>query len=183
MSKRYTIEEYTREIFVEEYLARFHSPTEVWGYCRACSNYGKQWGCPPFDVDVVALLSKYTKLRLFATKITLHDRSISQGEIDDLLRLERVRLEENLLALEREYGGLASTYIGECLHCAKGSCARLCGKSCRHPEVVRPSLEAFGFDVSKTLAELFDIELKWGSATSPAEYIVLVCGLFYDKSC
>ena len=85
MSERYTIEEFTREISVEEYLDRFHNPAEVWGYCRECSNYGKQWGCPPFD-----------------------------------------------------------------------------------------------FDVAKTVRELFEIELKWSTNGSLPEYLVLVCGLFYN---
>ena len=180
MSERYTIEEFTREISVEEYLDRFHNPAEVWGYCRECSNYGKQWGCPPFDFDVVERLSKYRNLRVIASKITLHDKCASPCEINTLLRPERVRLEEVLLNMERRYNGLASTYIGECLHCAKGCCARLEGKPCCHPELVRPSLEAYGFDVAKTVRELFEIELKWSTNGSLPEYLVLVCGLFYN---
>ncbi len=34
----YAIEEYTYEISVEEYIARFHKPNEVWNYCRAGSS-------------------------------------------------------------------------------------------------------------------------------------------------
>lgn len=180
MGERYTIEEFVREIAVEEYLARFHNPTEVWGYCRECGNYGKQWGCPPFDFDVVERLSKYHNLRVIATKITLHDKGILPCEINNLLRPERVRLEAELLRMESDYSALASTYIGECLHCANGCCARLEGKACCHPELVRPSLEAYGFDVAKTVSELFEIELKWSADGSLPEYIVLVCGLFYN---
>ena len=183
MNERYTIEEFTHEIAVEEYLARFHNPAEVWDYCRACSNYGKQWGCPPFDFDVVERLTKYRTIRLVATKITLHDCTILPCELNTSLRPERERLERELLALEREYNGLACTYIGECLHCPMGFCARLNGKPCLHPELVRPSLEAYGFDIAKTMTDLFGIELKWGTATSSPEYILLVCGLFYDASC
>ena len=91
MGERYTIEEFVHEIPIEEYLVRFHNPAEVWGYCHACSNYGKQWGCPPFDFDVVERLSRYRTIRLIATKITLHDRSISPCEIDAVLRPERIR--------------------------------------------------------------------------------------------
>ena len=177
---QYTTEEFTRELSVEEYLTRFHRPTQVWGYCRACSNYGKQWGCPPFDFDVAERLSNYRNIRIIATKITLLDKSISPCEINKLLGPERRRLEAELLALERQHNGLACTYIGECLHCASGSCARLHGRPCCHPDLVRPSLEAYGFDLTTTLAELFDIELKWGTATTPPDYIVLVCGLFYN---
>ena len=180
MGERYTVEEFTREVTVEEYIARFHRPDEVWNYCRACSNYGRQWGCPPFDFDVVERLAKYRTIRLIATKITLLDRSISTCAINDLLCPERVRLEAELLALERQYDGLACTYIGECLHCAKGRCRRLEGRPCCHPELVRPSLEAYGFDLGKTLSELFGIELKWSIDGSLPEYLVLVCGVLYN---
>lgn len=181
MDKCYTTEEFVREVAVDEYLARFHNPDKVWGYCRACSNYGKQWGCPPFDFDVVALLSKYRTIRLIATKIAIHDRSISPCKINAMLRPERIRLERTLLDMERQYNTLASTYIGECLHCANGACARLKGEPCCHPEVVRPSLEAYGFDITRTLSELFDIELKWSTATTAPSYIVLVCALFHNS--
>ena len=72
MEERYTIEEFAREISVEEYLDQFHNPAEVWGYCRACSNYGKQWGCPPFDFDVVE--HKWRTPRIYRSRL----RSILQ---------------------------------------------------------------------------------------------------------
>ena len=90
MDACYTVEEFLREISVDEYIARFHNPDEVWGYCRACSNYGKQWGCPPFDFDVVERLSKYRTLRLVATKVTLRDRTILPCEINAVLHPERI---------------------------------------------------------------------------------------------
>ena len=176
----YTIDEFTYEISVTEYLARFHKPCEVWGYCRACNNYGKQRGCPPFDFDVVERLSQYDKVLLVATKITPIAAGLPYQESEQFIRAERIRLERRLLDLERQYNGLASTYIGSCLHCSEDNCTRIFGKVCRHPECVRPSLEAYGFDITKTLSELFDIELKWGIDGSSPEYIVLVCGLFYN---
>lgn len=180
MALQYTIEEFSHDISVAEYIAHFHKPNEVWGYCRACSNYGKQWGCPPFDFDVVERLSKYRSLQLIVTKIILHDRSLPSFEIDNILLHERLELEKRLLELERTHCGLACTFIGKCLHCGEAYCARLEGKPCRHPELIRPSLEAYGFDITKTLSELFDIELKWGINGSTPEYIILVCGLFYN---
>ena len=179
MGERYTIEEFDRKIAVEEYLARFHNPAEVWGYCSACSNYGKQWGCPPFDFDVVELLCKYSNILLTATKISLIDRDLSPCDIDDILRYERIRLEEKLLELERAHNGLACTFIGKCLHCEEGACSRLEGRPCRHPEMVRPSLEAYGFDVAKTLSELFSIELQWSTSNSLPDYLTLTCGVFF----
>lgn len=62
----------------------------------------------------------------------------------------------------------------------EGSCTRPEGLPCRHPDRVRPSLEACGFDIGRTTSELFGIELKWGAEGKLPEYLTLVCGLFHD---
>lgn len=46
---------------------------------------------------------------------------------------------------------------------------------------MRYSLEAFGFDISKTLIDLFGIELKWGSTDSLPEYYTYVSALFSNQ--
>ena len=83
--------------------------------------------------------------------------------------------------MERKYGGRSFAYIGKCLHCPNNECTRNCGTPCRHPEKVRPSLEAFGFDIAKTLSELFNIELLWGKDGKLPEYLVLVSGFFHNE--
>ena len=70
--------------------------------------------------------------------------------------------------------------IGSCLYCPEGTCTRPEAKPCRHPELVRPSLEACGFDIARTTSELFGIELKWGTDGSLPEYLTLVCGFFHN---
>lgn len=40
---------------------------------------------------------------------------------------------------------------------------------------------AFGFDIAKTLAELFNIELLWGKDGKLPEYLVLVSGFFHNE--
>ena len=92
------------------------------------------------------------------------------------------RLVENeLLDMERKYGGRSFAYIGKCLHCSDNECTRNCGTPCRHPEKVRPSLEAFGFDIAKTLSELFNIKLLWGKDGKLPEYLVLVSGFEINR--
>lgn len=53
--------------------------------------------------------------------------------------------------------------------------------SCRHPDKVRPSLEAFGFDLMKTSENLLGIKMVWGMDGMMPEYLTLVCGVFYDR--
>lgn len=52
---------------------------------------------------------------------------------------------------------------------------------CLHPDKVRPSLEAFGFDIGRTLSELFGIRLLWGKDGILPEYLMLVSGLFHNS--
>ncbi|MDE7458334.1 MAG: DUF2284 domain-containing protein, partial [Muribaculaceae bacterium] len=67
-----------------------------------------------------------------------------------------------------------------CLHCPESQCTRKCGEPCRHPDKVRPSLEAFGFDIGRTLSELFNIKLLWGKNGVLPEYLVLVSALLHN---
>ena len=149
-------------------------------YCRRCPNYGRSWGCPPFAKDPAEEWLRYGTALLVAAKITPCEEGLPLAEAGRLLRPERIRIERRLLALERRYGGRAFSYVGSCLYCPEGSCTRPEGLPCRHPDRVRPSLEACGFDIGRTTSELFGIELKWGAEGKLPEYLTLVCGLFHD---
>ncbi len=84
-------------------------------------------------------------------------------------------VEERLLAAEHCFGGRAFAFVGECLHCT-APCARLTGAPCRHPDRLRPSLEACGFDLGRTSSELLDTELLWSSDGHLPRYLTLICG-------
>lgn len=64
--------------------------------------------------------------------------------------------------MDRACDGRAFTYVGNCFYRPKGTCTRAEGKPCRHPDLVRPSPEAYEFDIVRTASELFGLELKWG---------------------
>ena len=98
------------------------------------------------------------------------------AEQGDEFSLERI----NLAELERRTGGRAFSYVGSCLYCPEGSCTRPEGLPCRHPERVRPSLEACGFDIGRTTEELFGIPLLWGTDGKLPAYLTLVCALFHN---
>lgn len=176
----YTTEKFSRDIVAAEYIDGFRDAGRFLELCKACPNYGKSWGCPPFGFDTDALLRRYDRVRLFATKIVPDQAGLPLECAQELVRPERVRIEREQLEMERRCGGLSLAYVGKCLYCPDGDCTRLCGMPCRHPDKVRPSLEAFGFDIGKTLAELFGIELKWGTDGLLPSYLVLVSGVFYN---
>ena len=141
-SFRYTAEDHCAALPVADYIARFRDAKRFLECCRACRNYNRSWGCPPFGYDVGAYLSQYTSALIIATKITPAEQHVPMSEAGRLIRPE--------------------------------------AKPCRHPELVRPSLEACGFDIARTTSELFGIELKWGSDGLMPEYLTLVCGFFHN---
>ena len=123
-------------------------------------------------------VTRYGTALLVATRITPEEPGLPVSEAGRLILPERQRLERRLLEMERQYGGRSFAYVGTCIHCPEGSCTRPEGRPCRHPELVRPSLEAFGFDISLTLGRLFGLELKWGHNGCAPDYLVLVSALF-----
>ena len=179
---RYTAADFTAELPAADYTARFRDAERVGGYCRECPGYGQSWGCPPFGFDAAEYLAQYETALLVATKITPAEPDLPISEAVRLIRPERQRLESRLLGMEEQYGGRSVAYVGTCLHCPEGTCTRPEGKPCRHPELVRPSLEACGFDIVRTASELFGIELKWGSEGRMPEYLTLVCGFFHNET-
>ncbi len=177
----YRAEELVCEISVEEYIRLFRDVATVESYCRACENYGKSWGCPPFDFDVEERLRQYKNLRLIAVKITPKEQGLPIVVAQELILPERKRLDKYLLELERQHNGLACSYVGKCYYCTEDVCSRICGEPCRHPQLVRPSLEAYGFDVARTAQELFGIELQWGYNGVLPESLTLICGIFFSE--
>ena len=176
----YDKEELTQTISTEELIRHFRNEEEVSGYCRECENFGESWGCPPFDFDVEDRLKQYKEVLLVATKLTPKEQGLPLNAAQELILPERRRIDKRLLELEKEHSGLACSYVGKCYYCAEESCSRVCGLPCRHPHLVRPSLEAYGFDVALISQELFGIKLRWGKDGLLPEYLVIVCALFYN---
>ena len=168
----YRAEDFTVILPVTDYVARFRDAERFAACCRACPNYGRSWGCPPFSKDPAETFAGYRTALLVATKIIPETSDLPLQEAGRLIRPERIRLERRLLELERRTGGRAFSYVGSCLYCPEGSCS--------HPERVRPSLEACGFDIGRTTEELFGIPLLWGTDGKLPAYLTLVCALFHN---
>lgn len=166
---------FEREISVEEYIARFRNAEVFMEACRECPNFGRTWACPPFDFDVLERIGRYTTLHLVACTAELSPDD-DFTSFDTILPL-RKKMDERLLALESSYGSaLACAFGGYCRRCA--ACARPEGLPCRHPQLVRPALEAYGFDVCRTLDELFGIKLQWAAPGHTPTRLTLLGGVF-----
>lgn len=182
MLPEYTSEDYFFSLSASEYIRRFYDAKRINGYCKQCHNYNRSWACPPFFHDTEEELRRFNQVMLIATKIVPAGCDIPSSEAIPLIYAERRRLEPKLLEKEKELNGRSFSFAGSCLYCEGEECTRLQGKLCRHPELVRPSLEAYGFDVSRTASELFGIKLLWSHDDRLPDYLTLICGLFHSSS-
>ncbi len=170
-----------RRISTAEYIARFRDVPRFEGLCRECHNYGTRWGCPPFDDDRLPDLEKWKTAEIWLLKLVISPDKAAAGLawLNGIIQAEREPFERILLYEERRRGGFAALVTGMCPHCGAAPCARLSAKPCRHPDLVRPSLEALGFDLGKTAGELFGLPLRWSANGRLPDYVSLIGGLFY----
>lgn len=179
--RTYTTERYTAEIDAKAYIERFRKEEYFITLCQQCRNYGRRYGCPPFDHDKIDDIKDYTRVRIYGMKITPKDRSLPLEAANDLMKPVIDQLNGELLETEKLLGGKCFGFVGSCPYCGGAPCARIDGRPCKHPDKVRPSLEAYGFDISKTAKELLGLEIKWSEQGRIPEYLTLVCGIFYGK--
>ena len=98
-------------------------------------------------------------MRIIGVKVTPHDKTLPLSAAGDIMRPVTTVLNKELLEMEKTSDGMCFGFAGSCLYCGVAQCARIEGKPCRHPDKVRPSLEAYGFDISRTAKELLGIEI------------------------
>jgi predicted metal-binding protein len=182
MTFTYSTEDFTASLSTEEYIRKYSNSECFIKYCKECRNYGKLWSCPPFVHDTMAELRQYSNVFLVATKIIPDGKEIPFSEAKRFFRPERLRLEKKLLDMEAQYDGRALAFAGSCLYCPEGTCSRLSNQPCRHPELVRPSLESYGFDLGRTASELFGFPLLWSTDGYLPQYLTLICGLFHNAA-
>ena len=168
------------------YIARYRDVERFEELCRACPNYATRWGCPPFDDNPQPRLEQYDNVRLCVVKIDL-EPAMAESQYDmtqammRTLQSVRPQYEQKLLDLEKDLHGRAALFTGMCPHCPDRPCARRSGNECHHPGLVRPSLEALGFDLGRTLADYFGIELLWASDEKAPAYMCLIGAVFHPR--
>lgn len=175
-------------VSMDDYIRRFRDAERVAGYCRQCRNYGHHWGCPPFDYSVEEQLSRYREVLLVAARIYPTEQHLPMETGMQCLWPVRSELEKIVRGLETVLDGRAMGLAGQCPYCgaqpenfqAGMPCAKTEGKPCRHADLVRPSLEAWGFDIGMSAEQLLQIPILWSTDGLTPEYFTLVCGFFHN---
>lgn len=173
---------YIKAIDAHDYERRYRDVARFEDLCRQCPNYGRRWACPPIDAGDMPALSQYSRLMLLMVKLDL--KPGTPGDADTLrsiIETARADFERRLLKAEKDLGGAACLFTGMCPHCPGQECARTLGKPCRHPELVRPSLEALGFDLEATAREVFGIPMLWCDKGMAPPYLTLIAGVFHNN--
>ena len=180
-NKGYSFFEKETTVDARQYVEQFRDVARVESFCRQCDGYGRRWCCPPLDESLVRRLLSYPRVTLMACVITPDDTDQPVACAMELMRPEIIRINRSLIERERLTGGLATGFAGNCSFCGDQPCTRPEGQACRHPELVRPSLEAFGFDLVSTARDLLGLEMLWSSDGSLPARLTLLTALFHNN--
>ena len=177
---------YQARIAAQEFMVRYQDSSRILGFCKQCPRFGKNWSCPPLAEALLEKLRHYHWVRLIAIQTRVPEAlqaqhfspeelyKASYSVIDQL----RDTYDPRMLALEKRTPGSLVCLAGSCRGCEPESCARGTGHPCRHPELLRPSLEAYGFDVARASAELLHLPLEWPKAGQLPGRLAVVYGVW-----
>ncbi len=168
----------TAQLPVTEYIARFYCPDCFLNLCAECHNYGQRYTCPPFDYDVLERISHYSIATIIGVQIIPEEKDLPLSAAQEIMTPLIRSLSDELLCEEQRTGGLSFGFACGCMWCGHLPCARLSQEPCRHPDKMRPSLEAYGFNLTKTAEELLHTPLLWGTNNQLPAYLMLICGIF-----
>ncbi len=175
----YHVEIFEREIKIEEYVRDYVNVDEFIEYCKECPNYAEAWSCPPFDFSAEEYWKRFSRLYLTARKIIFDEKTDLNGALE-IMQEVKSDMSRTLYELEERNPGSVSLSAGSCSLCKREGfegCARHEGKPCRHPKLMRYSIESIGGNVGLTVSKLMGIDLEWITEGEVPSYFVLVGGL------
>lgn len=170
----YEKERFVKEISMDQFLDRYFDGERILQKCRECSGFAKTWSCPEFDFAPKDYWKQFSVYRVICDRISMKGVT-SPREAEERLYREKPIFNGEMLALERKEPGSRALYAEECDECK--TCARLTGKPCRFPEIMRYSIESLGGCGVKLVSELFGFEVLWSDGTTVPDYYILLGGL------
>ena len=171
----YTIEKSEKTIKVSEYIKDYVNVEEFLQYCKECKNYDAVWSCPSYDFNPEDYWKEYDELLVVARKI-IFGPEVDEARSYEIMLEVKDDMSRELYELEKTFPGSISLSAGSCSMCKDG-CTRVSGQPCRHPELMRYSIESIGGNVGKTVSKLMGYELEWIEEGKLPSYYVLVGGL------
>jgi len=170
----YKIERFTAEIGIDEFIKKYYQGEKILQKCRECSGFAKAWSCPDFDFDTEEYWKQFDVYEVICDKISMEGVQTPQ-EAEQRLYKEKPRFNKEMLALEAATPDSRALYAEECDECKE--CARLIGKPCRLPHIMRYSIESLGGCGVALVEDLFGFSPVWSDGTSIPDYYILLGGL------
>ena len=136
---------------------------------NGCSNYNKNWSCPPNSPKFDEFSADYTNSLLVEVTSEVRDK-------EDYME-NRSTLEALLSKMQIDFECL-KTSCGTCNICKR--CALLDNKNCYHPEEMRYSMEAMGMDLAKLSEEIFDHKLTWNSENKKSNICTSIGSILFN---
>ncbi len=117
---------------------------------NVCGNYGKNWACPPDAgeiTELIARLRSYENILVWQTVGTLEDSYDFEGMLEAGRRHAGTINEARAFCPGEPFSRYLCLGAGGCSAC--DTCAKLTGEPCRRPDLMTPSLETYGVNVSR----------------------------------
>ncbi len=163
------------------FCEQFYKPQLFAPLCESCPRYGAQWSCPPFETDPIDKFKQFAYIHLLVSRVETENVAFASFEevteyCHQLMFRVRLALDRELIALERcqQSGGAMAFLPGYCHWCVPENCTRGRGENCCKPHLVRPSLEAVGFDLSSAVERLTFCPMIWSKAGEMPQYLTFV---------
>lgn len=165
-----------------EFVSQYRHQEKFIAFCQNCHNYNTRWSCPPLHFDVAQFLTNFNHILIVGIKI-IYDRNTIESantltKVKEItthsLRIEKQKLSEQMLCMEKQLPGSVSLSSGGCSLCEL--CQRCNSLPCKYTDKMRHSLDSFGFDLSAITCDLLDIKLLWSKDRLP-EYYTLIHAL------
>lgn len=172
----YTVEKKECTISVPEYVENYVNVEEFLEYCKECKNYDKVWSCPSYDFNPEDYWKDYKEFVVIARKIIFSKDVDEQGSYEIMMEVKE-DMSRELYEMEKQHPGSVSLSAGSCNLCREEGCTRSHGNPCRHPQLMRYSIESLGGNVGLTVSKLMGYELEWVEDGKVPSYFVLVGGL------
>ncbi len=170
----------------ETFIQKYRDVETFEGYCKVCPRYGASWACPPFNRLSQIDFSPFREVAFIGIQTFITDdyqqpthspqalQERSEGVMTDVRRLA----DPILFSTERDLAPARLFLPGSCHLCDDSGCTRTAQLPCRHPQLMRPSLEAVGFNIALAAEELLHIHLHWPSDLRMPPFLTLLAAFF-----
>ena len=175
------------EYLMEEYFDR----QKTLGFCKACPNFSKYWSCPTYAFDEAIFLKQFKYMHIIGRQFevpredlrNVRDPQAVKNYCTDKLQAIKVMTWKTLLEIENEVDGVIGLIPGNCPICeTQGlACARKTNEPCRHPGMMRFSLESLGFNVADLLKYEVGMTIKWGDTYRLPEVLTSVSAILCNE--